>query len=227
MRSLLVDWLVSVHMHFNLKTSTLFLAVDLVNQFISSRPLLPPSLLQLVGLTSLHMAAKIEEIYPPPLRDLLHTSEDIYSRAEVVRMEGEIGEVVAWKMGGGREVDFLQLFIMKVGGKGRNMLEGKLFKLARYVIELALLDENYLNFSRKVVALGALYLAGKVIGEEGWNEEIEKESKVIEDDIRACSKRLCQTLQKGGGEEYVSIKKKFGKEEWGFISKIQFKRKGE
>lgn len=227
MRSLLIDWLVSVHMHFNLKASTLFLAVDLVNQFISARPLLPPSLLQLVGLTSLHMAAKIEEIYPPPLRELLHTTEDIYSRAEIVRMEGEIGEVVTWKMGGGREIDFLQLFIMKVGGKGRKMLEGKLFKFARYIIELALLDEKYLNFPRKVVALGALYLAGKVIGEEGWNEEIEKEGKVIEDDIRSCAKELCHTLQRGGGEEYGSVKRKFGKMEWGCVSKIQFKRKGE
>jgi len=43
--------------------------------------------LHILGVTSLLIATKYEEIYPPELKDLLSVSENKFSRAEVLNME--------------------------------------------------------------------------------------------------------------------------------------------
>lgn len=43
--------------------------------------------MHILGVTSLLIATKYEEIYPPELKDLLSVSENKFSRAEVLNME--------------------------------------------------------------------------------------------------------------------------------------------
>jgi len=46
--------------------------------------------LHILGVTSLLIATKYEEIYPPELKDLLSVSENKFTRAEVLAMEMEM-----------------------------------------------------------------------------------------------------------------------------------------
>jgi|Transcript_9787 cyclin B len=68
MRSILVDWLVEVHLKFKLVPQTLYLAVNLIDRYLE-RKKVSRSKLQLVGVTSLFIASKYEEIYQAPLRE--------------------------------------------------------------------------------------------------------------------------------------------------------------
>lgn len=69
MRELLMDWLIQVHNHFTLRSETLHLCAALLDRYLEVRQL-PKRHLQLVGLTCLLMACKIEEIYPPEVDHL-------------------------------------------------------------------------------------------------------------------------------------------------------------
>lgn len=71
MRSILVDWLVEVHLKFKLVPETLYLTVNLIDRFLERQPNVSRPKLQLVGVTCLLIASKYEEIYPPELRDLV------------------------------------------------------------------------------------------------------------------------------------------------------------
>lgn len=82
MRSILVDWLVEVHLKFKLVPETLYLTVNLIDRFLERQVVSRPKL-QLVGVTCLLIAAKYEEIYPPELRDLVYICDRAYTRTEV------------------------------------------------------------------------------------------------------------------------------------------------
>ena len=82
MRSVLVDWLVEVGDEFSLQPSTLYLAVSLVDRFLSLMSVVRGKL-QLVGATATYMAAKLEEIYPPELADFAYITDNTYSQKQV------------------------------------------------------------------------------------------------------------------------------------------------
>lgn len=66
MRAVLIDWLVEVAEEYKLVTETLFLTVAYLDRFLSARHIDPPQL-QLLGITSMCIASKFEEIFPPPI----------------------------------------------------------------------------------------------------------------------------------------------------------------
>ena len=82
MRSILVDWLVEVHLKFKLVPETLYLTINLIDRYLERQEVSRPRL-QLVGVTSLLIASKYEEIYPPELRDLVYICDRAYTRSEV------------------------------------------------------------------------------------------------------------------------------------------------
>lgn len=82
MRSILIDWLVEVHLKFKLVPETLYLTANLIDRFLERQEVSRPKL-QLVGVTSLLIASKYEEIYPPELRDLVYICDRAYTRSEV------------------------------------------------------------------------------------------------------------------------------------------------
>ena len=82
MRSILVDWLVEVHLKFKLVPETLYLTVNLIDRYLEREEVSRPKL-QLVGVTSLLISSKYEEIYPPELRDLVYICDRAYTRNDV------------------------------------------------------------------------------------------------------------------------------------------------
>jgi Cyclin, N-terminal domain len=82
MRSILVDWLVEVHLKFKLVPETLYLAINLIDRYLEQSTVARPQL-QLVGVTCLLIASKYEEIYAPELRDLVYICDRAYTKLDV------------------------------------------------------------------------------------------------------------------------------------------------
>ena len=93
MRSILVDWLVEVHLKFKLVPETLYLTINLIDRYLERQEVSRPRL-QLVGVTSLLIASKYEEIYPPELRDLVYICDRAYTRGEVCLYECNLRAVL-------------------------------------------------------------------------------------------------------------------------------------
>jgi cyclin B len=97
MRSILVDWLVEVHLKFKLVPQTLYLTVNLIDRYLERKEV-PRSKLQLVGVTSLFIASKYEEIYPAPLREHVFICDHAYTSNEILGMEHEIPETLKYQV---------------------------------------------------------------------------------------------------------------------------------
>jgi len=67
MRTILIDWLLEVHLKFKLLPETLFLSVSIIDRFLTLKCVAREQL-QLVGVTAMFIACKYEEIYPPEVR---------------------------------------------------------------------------------------------------------------------------------------------------------------
>ena len=70
MMKILFDWLIELHHKFEMRQETIHLTIDLINRMLS-RVQVCKSELQLLGITALFIASKIEEIYPPKLEELV------------------------------------------------------------------------------------------------------------------------------------------------------------
>ena len=70
MRTILLEWLIEIASAYRLHRETVHLAIEYIDRFMSeSVRAMHMDRLQLIGMTALYLAAKVEEIYPPKLRE--------------------------------------------------------------------------------------------------------------------------------------------------------------
>ena len=79
MRSILIDWIISVHLRFKLQVETLYLTVSIIDRYLAKRAITKQQL-QLVGISAMLISTKYEEIYPPETRDFVHIADRAYTK---------------------------------------------------------------------------------------------------------------------------------------------------
>ncbi|CAI8612698.1 unnamed protein product [Vicia faba] len=117
MRGVLVDWLVEVAEEYKLVSDTLYFSVSYIDRFLSLNDLSRQKL-QLLGVSSMLIASKYEEIKPPEVEDFCYITDNTYSKEEVLSMEAEILKSLKFELGGPTIKTFLIRFITKVGQEG-------------------------------------------------------------------------------------------------------------
>ena len=94
-RDVLTDWLIQVHAHFCLVPETLFLMVNIFDRLLSAR-IVSLAKLQLVGITSLLITSKVEEIVPPSITLFLHCDDRSYTKDKVLEAERYVLKILGW-----------------------------------------------------------------------------------------------------------------------------------
>ncbi len=70
-----------------------------------------------------------------------------------------------------------------------------IFNYARYLIELAIIDNQMLRWKPSQIACSAIYVAKKVLKRSvAWSEFMSEQTGYDERHIRECSKELCIVL---------------------------------
>ena len=108
-RAFLIEWIIDVHRKFRLLPETLYVTCYIIDKFLSSKEI-KKSQLHLLGVTSLLISTKYEEIYPPDLKDLLNVSENKFSKADVLKMETTILTTLSFNLSSPSALRFLERF---------------------------------------------------------------------------------------------------------------------
>jgi hypothetical protein len=161
MRDILIDWLIEVHYKFRLLPETLFLAVNIIDRFLSLR-VVSLQKLQLVGLTSMFIAAKYEEVIAPSLQNFLYMADGGYTDEEILKAERYILQVLDFGLHYPNPLNFLRRC-----SKADNY-DIQTRTLAKYLMEIALVDHRFLEFKPSMVAGAALFLARKMLDRGEW-----------------------------------------------------------
>lgn len=96
MRAILFDWMMEVCMEFGLKRETYHYSINYVDRYLSTVRNVDKKELQLIGVSALYMASKVEEIYPPRVSSFARSTDSAYSTTDITSMEMKILKVLKW-----------------------------------------------------------------------------------------------------------------------------------
>ncbi|EDW29127.1 GL18583 [Drosophila persimilis] len=152
MRAVLVDWMVELQENFRLYHETLYLAVKIVDLYLC-RAVIKKEQLQLLGITAFFIASKYDECLPLRIWELLYICDGAYSRDELVKMELETLRLIQYDLGIPLSYSFLRRYARCAQVQRRTLT------LARYILELSLMDYAAIGFRDSQMASAALYMA--------------------------------------------------------------------
>ena len=88
MRTILIDWLSEVSEHYLMKRSSFYLAIYILDKFLAfDNYLINKHEFQLLGITSLFIASKFEEVEPKSIVEFANTAKNIYTTANIRKFE--------------------------------------------------------------------------------------------------------------------------------------------
>ncbi|KAJ9134597.1 G2/mitotic-specific cyclin-4 [Pleurostoma richardsiae] len=162
MRSVLMDWLVQVHNRFNLLPETLFLTVNYIDRFLSCK-VVSLGKLQLVGATAIFVAAKYEEINCPSVQEIVFMVDGVYTIDEILKAERFMLSMLGFELGWPGPMSFLR----RVSKADDYDLETR--TLAKYFLEVTIMDERFVGSPPSYLAAGAHCLARLMLKKGDWS----------------------------------------------------------
>ena len=218
MRAILVDWLIEVHYKFKLDPDTLFITINIIDRYLS-KIVVKRQFLQLVGVTAMLIASKYEDIYPPPIQDFVYITDNAYTQKDILEMEFEILQALDF------EVTFPSSFIFLNRYAKLLRADDVTKALARYLIELPLIEYRMLKYKPSMIAASAIYVAFHILKKK-IHESLSDATQYTESGIRSCAKDLCILFHGINKINLQAVKKKFSSSKFYKVGLITLEHKG-
>lgn len=210
MRSILVDWLVEVHLKFKLVPETLYLTINLIDRYLEKREVTRPKL-QLVGVTCLLIASKYEEIYPPELRDLVYICDRAYSKNEILEMEEVILKALEYQITIPSAHAFLVRYLKAAHA------DKKIVQLACYILDGTLQSYNLLHYLPSQLAAAAVFIARRCVGRNSWSPTLLKYAVYCEEEVIPVA-RAVLAEKSSASPELRAVNKKYTSSRYGQVA---------
>ncbi|XP_055540208.1 G1/S-specific cyclin-E isoform X2 [Wyeomyia smithii] len=98
MRAILLDWLIEVCEVYKLHRETYYLALNYIDRYLSRKKGQKKTHLQLLGISALFVAAKVEEIYPPKIGEFAYVTDGACSEEDILREELLLLHELQWSI---------------------------------------------------------------------------------------------------------------------------------
>ena len=205
MRAILIDWLIEVHYRFRLKSETLFQTVWIIDTYLSLFPIIRAKL-QLLGIASLLISCKSQEIYYPQLNELIDITDGAYVKDELIEMESHVLKVLKFNIISPTSNDFYNII-----AKAFNF-DDKQYYLGKYFLESSLIDYQMIKHSSSVIAVSCAYIVMKFFGIH--NYKCLYSNKVIKENcpqkiIKETARELCYLVKNLSESTLRAVKDKY------------------
>ncbi|XP_058108149.1 G2/mitotic-specific cyclin-2-like isoform X2 [Magnolia sinica] len=203
MRAILVDWLIEVHYKFELMHETLFLAINIIDRYLSRQGVMR-KYLQLVGVTGMLLACKYEEICVPLLEDFIYISDGAYTRVDVLKMEKSMLNTLQFNMSVPTPFVFMKRFLKAAES------DTKLEMVSFYLMELCMVEYQMLKFPPSLLSAAAVY-AGRCMLRRSptWTKTLRHHSTYSEDQLQECVRLIVELHQNAGQGKLTSVYRKY------------------
>lgn len=174
MRATLIDWLLQVHLRYHLLPETLWIAVNIIDRFLSKR-VVSLAKLQLVGVTAMYIATKYEEIiapgYAPPHRSLtiltylcsldefVFMTEGGYSKEDILKGERIMLQTLDFRISAYCSP---YSWCRKISKADEYDVQTR--TLSKFLMEVTLLDHRFLRAKPSLIAAVGMYTARMMLG---------------------------------------------------------------
>jgi len=215
MRAVLIDWLIQVHMKFQLLQETMYLTVYFIDSYLQ-RMDVSKMHLQLVGVTAMFLASKYEEMYVPAIEDFVYMTDNTYTKSEIRKMEVNMCKTLDFGFGKPLPLHFLRRFSKAA------QADPKQHTLAKYLMELSLHDAEFSSMDPSLLAAASLHLSLQLLNGPKWNKTMEYYSGYKSSDLQEAMAKLANLTLKSMdiNYKYRAATNKYGTSKFMRISLI-------
>jgi hypothetical protein len=187
MRRILIDWLHEVAQEYSLEWQTLLLSIQISDQYLRLATVQKTNL-QLVGVTALWIAAKMEEIQPPPVHDFTYISDDAYTYQEVINFESMMLKKLQWNVTIPTPLDFVSHLLLFFDNSIQLKHNTYMF------VDIFLQHKEYTHFLTSKTAAAALLLSVMYSEQHDWTAEVTAYSGYSAEELLSCSRKINQAF---------------------------------
>ena len=185
MRAILVDWIIEIHCHFKFIKKTLFQCIFIIDAFLS-KTIVDRNKFQLLGVASLLISSKENEIIYPSLNKLIQLTDNAYTVEELKNMERMI-------------IKSLNFDVLSPTAEEFFDINAEYFKFTKkqksfgeYFLKCSLIDYNMLKYKPSTIAIACGYITMKYFNLKGIELILDNANFGIKrNEINNCVKDLC------------------------------------
>lgn len=210
-RFILVEWLFQVCYSRNIPHYPIYLAINMVDRYLE-KSTIKKSKFQLLGITSLYIAEKYDEVHYNDISDNLYVCGNIYDRKEMLDMEKNILKTLNYSISYISPLCFLRTLL-----KHKNMDKNALV-YCYYILDLTTLSPEMNKFKPSIISSSALMISSLLFDDISSSYKIVQNIMHYEiDDLIDCIRFQINLINEAKEKKHF-IYKKYSLEEQKRIS---------
>ena len=151
-RTILVDWLINVHLYFKLSDECLYLSIKLIDNFLARTKNFTKNKLQLLGICSLQLSSKYIEQLHPSINDLSDLCDKCYEKKDIVQFEKHLLQINDYIIEQDQVLNYYDLLCLIL------KLNVKYYFFGKMLLDLTLLDIDFYKYQKNTIVFSICYL---------------------------------------------------------------------
>lgn len=162
MRFRLIEWIIQVHLKFDLHPNTLYLTINMIDRYLE-KVNIKKKKFGLLGVTCMFIAGKYEEKKFPSYSDYVLVTAHRYSKKQILNMEKKVLNILNFSLTTPSSLYFLEMF------KEFMQIDDYNYYLCCYILELSLLYFIMNKFKPSIIASGSLLITNLLMYKENMH----------------------------------------------------------
>lgn len=183
MRTMLIDWLISVVHEFNLNCMTMALFVDIIDRY-SSKYQVTVKKYQLLGAAALLVACKYGEVNFPPLKQIASITENAFTDQEVKQMELHLMIMLGFSITFPLSFEFFDICAVKL------RFSKEMYTVGELILKLAAVKYKFTKYRNSVLGISAALLVHRTCYPDELTDFVNMQNITSLCEICYCSSEL-------------------------------------
>ena len=188
MRIILIDWLFEVNNKLKFREETFYTTIYIIDAYLSKK-FIQRKKFQLLGVTALYIATKLNEIFSGSVKDYVFMTDRAYNESDIITMESDICKTLNFNFLVPHCLSFFQIFSKKIGLDK----DSEEYQFGIFIIQNFLMNSKSFNYNYSIISIASCNLIVKLF-EKDKNINFDLFYRDSLSFIEDCSKNICDAV---------------------------------
>ena len=188
MRIILIDWLFEVNNKLKFREETFYTTIYIIDAYLSKK-FIQRKKFQLLGVTALYIATKLNEIFSGSVKDYVFMTDRAYNEIDIISMESDICKTLNFNFLVPHCLSFFQIFSKKIGFDK----DSEEYQFGIFIIKNFLMNSKSFNYNYSIISIASCNLIVKLF-EKDKNINFDLFYRDSLSFIEDCSKNICDAI---------------------------------
>ena len=188
MRIILIDWIFEVNNKLKFREETFYTTIYIIDAYLSKK-FIQRKKFQLLGVTALYIATKLNEIFSGSVKDYVFMTDRAYNEIDIISMESDICKTLNFNFLVPHCLSFFQIFSKKIGFDK----DSEEYQFGIFIIQNFLMNSKSFNYNYSIISIASCNLIVKLF-EKDKNINFDLFYRDSLPFIEDCSKNICDAI---------------------------------